>query len=60
MDAKYTDISISNSPDSETMRNVFVLFIKYWAYDIVAKQQSQTKTEPVRKNFSIWVSAITL
>lgn len=55
LDTKCTAISISNSPDSETMRNVLVLFVRYLVYDIVAKQHSQTKTESMLKNFTVWL-----
>lgn len=55
LDTQCTAISTSNSPDSETMRNVLVLFVRYLVYDIVAKQHSQTKTESMLKNFTVWL-----
>ena len=58
LDTKCTAISISNAPDSETMTNVFVLFVRYLVYDIVAKQHSQTKTKSMLKNVTIWLLAI--
>ena len=53
LDTQCTAVSTSDSPDSETMRNVLVLFVRYLVYDIVAKQHSQTKTESMLKNFTV-------